>query len=63
MDRRTRRMLPGIYGALVLIGFLISATVGVIVCAGGGAPFGALWAAAGGPRDPARGPRQRSRLR
>lgn len=44
MDRhRTRNLIPPIYGLLILAGFLISATVGIIVLIVGGPITGLLW--------------------
>lgn len=43
---RIRNTIPAIYGVLILAGFLISATVGVIVIIVGGALSGVLWSTA-----------------
>lgn len=41
---RIRNLIPPVYGVLVLAGFLISATVGIIVVIVGGSLSGLLWA-------------------
>jgi len=42
-NHRIRNAIPPIYAVLILIGFLISVTVGVIVLIAGGALAGILW--------------------
>jgi hypothetical protein len=55
MDKhRIRNLLPPLYAILILIGFLIDSTVGVVVAVGGALLFGLFWSAlSGGP--PGRG--------
>jgi membrane associated rhomboid family serine protease len=48
---RMRNMVPPVFGILVLLGFVISATVGVFVAVFGGLLVGVLWAALSGPRS------------
>jgi len=47
-----RNLIPPVYGLLVLGGFLISPTVGVIVLIIAGAVSGVLWSALSGRRPP-----------
>jgi hypothetical protein len=49
MDRhRLRNLIPLVYAALIIVGFLISSTVGVIVSIAGAMISGALWSTLGG---------------
>jgi hypothetical protein len=59
MDRhRIRNIIPPVYGVLVIVGFLISATVGLIVLLGGAMLSGLLWSTlSGGGSVPAVGRR------
>lgn len=47
---RVRNVIPPIYGVLVLAGFLISATVGVVVLIVGAMLSGLLWSTLSGRR-------------
>jgi|tagenome__1003787_1003787.scaffolds.fasta_scaffold19261963_2 hypothetical protein len=49
-NHRIRNLIPPIYALLILIGFIISATVGVVVVIAGGVLSGILWSRlSGGP--------------
>ena len=40
-----RNVIPPLYAALVIVGFIISTTAGVVVLIAGGAISGMLWSA------------------
>ena len=65
MDKhRIRNVIPPIYAVLILLGFLISSSAGLVILIVGGALSGILWSAlsAGGPAGPGGG-RNRNRNR
>lgn len=52
MDKhRVRNVIPPVYALLILLGFLISSTAGLVIVIVGGALSGILWSglSAGGP--------------
>jgi hypothetical protein len=58
-NHRIRNVIPPIYGLLVIVGFIVSTTAGVVVLAAGGAISGLLWSALSG--GPGSGDRNRDR--
>ncbi len=48
--QRARNLIPPIYALLVIAGFLISATAGIVALIIGGSLSGLLWAAMSGRR-------------
>jgi membrane associated rhomboid family serine protease len=49
-NHRVRNMIPPLYAVLIIVGFIISTTVGIIVLIVGGMLTGVLWSAlSGGP--------------
>jgi hypothetical protein len=54
-----RNLIPPLYGVLVVVGFIVSATVGVVVLIAGGMLSGLLWSALSG--QSASGGRNRDR--
>jgi hypothetical protein len=58
--RRVRNVIPPTYAVLILVGFLIGPTVGIIVLIGGGPVSGLLWATLSGGRKSAAGITRRS---
>jgi hypothetical protein len=47
-NHRVRNAIPPLYAVLIVIGFIISTTVGVVVLIAGGALSGILWSALSG---------------
>jgi hypothetical protein len=67
MNRGLRAGIPILYGAAVLIGFLISRKAGVITCVGGAVVASALYTiiarTSATPETSRRAPRNRDRFR
>ena len=47
-NHRLRNLIPPLYGVLILVGFIVSTTVGLVVLIAGGAISGLLWSALSG---------------
>ncbi|MET7766379.1 hypothetical protein ABZS71_31990 [Streptomyces sp. NPDC005393] len=65
MNRNLRNAIPAVYAALILLGFLINTTAGIIVVIVGGALMSVLYTVTRGGRaadaTPRRARRQRNR--
>ena len=47
-NHRFRNLIPPLYGVLIVVGFIVSTTVGLVVIIAGGAISGLLWSSLSG---------------